>query len=184
VVALLQTEFGNRHSHGYFPTLALLDKCSPQLGNKVVEHVPIAEATTAVTRSRILPVQVESVKAVQVHEIDDTVDEGRTRLLLPHHGRVLGATFGPTAHGNLHLQFWILLLQRDKLLETTLLHIKLRVDDEHLIAGLGDADKGVDDVGAKVDLDVVNVEFADVGSIDGPIAVVANDTSGLLGWKR
>jgi len=69
VVALVETEFGQRHGHSDFPVLALSVKGAAQLLHEVEELVLVGELATAVGSTRVLPVQIETVKAILFHEL-------------------------------------------------------------------------------------------------------------------
>lgn len=69
MVALVESELGEWHSHGDLPALALGLEGSVQLLDEPQEAVLVRETATSVRRSRVLPVQVKPIEVVFVHEL-------------------------------------------------------------------------------------------------------------------
>lgn len=125
MIALLQTELRHRHGHRYLPSLALLVECPSQLLHKVQEYIFVTETATTIGRSRILPVQIESVESVFVHVLHNTGDERAATLLLGHHLRILAATFAPAANGQLELQTGMVATQSGEVAEAIIVNVDL-----------------------------------------------------------
>lgn len=68
VISLLKTELGKWHSHCDFPTSTRAIEGSPQLFDEVEEHVLVGEFATAIGCSGVLPVEIESIEVVLLHE--------------------------------------------------------------------------------------------------------------------
>ena len=69
VVALLQPELGHGHGHRDLPALADRVERGSQLSDKLTERILVREAPAAVSSAGVLPVNVQTVELVLVHEL-------------------------------------------------------------------------------------------------------------------
>lgn len=69
VVPFHQPEVGQWYRSGELPSLASPDESPLELLDKVQEPILIGERATTISRSRVLPVQIQAVKVILVEEI-------------------------------------------------------------------------------------------------------------------
>ena len=134
----------------------------PQQGNEVlfVGRLPAA-------LSRVLPVDVQTVKLVLIQEGDDILDEPETG---PGVAGDLGEFPGfllPASDGDHVFSFRVLISQAGEPLVTVTVHHAEAAVDVY-------ANEAVDYVGAKPRVDVGYVEFTGVRTVDGQATEVAD----------
>ena len=127
---------------------------------------------------RVLPVDVETVEAMLLHEGDDVLDELATDLRIGYHVGVLGRALVPATDGDHRLGLGADLAELVEAAETVLAPVigeVLPAVEYADIAALGDADECVDQMGAEGWVDVVDGELAIAGTVDRPAAEVTDD---------
>lgn len=124
----------------------------------------------------IFPVEVEPIEIVFLYKFNDVLDESLTKSRIGDDSGVFGGSLVPSTDSDerfsLGAQFAKLVKSAKAVLAPIVGKILPRVQNSD-VAFRTDADKGIDQMGAKIRLNVRNIKFATRGPVNGPATKVA-----------
>lgn len=127
---------------------------------------------------RVLPIEIKAIEIVFLYKFNDVLDESRTSSRISDDSGVLDGSLVPSTDSDerfrLGAQLAKLVESAKAVLAPIVGQILPRVQNAD-VTFRADADKGIDQVGAKTRLNVRNVKFATRRPVNGPATKVAYD---------